>query len=124
MNDDLSNSEEKLMTHIWNHPHIGLRELIEKYEDPKPAGTTVATWLKRMQKKGYVGYDIKNGVRLYFPLVAKEKYLKSRFSGFIHQLFGDSTTAFASFFARQTKMSESELRALRALIDQQIGDES
>jgi predicted transcriptional regulator len=35
-----------------------MKELIEKYPDPKPATTTIATLLKRMQDKGFVAYNL------------------------------------------------------------------
>ena len=45
----LTKSEEQLMELIWKYEKVFLKDIIESYPDPKPAGTTIATLLKRMQ---------------------------------------------------------------------------
>jgi BlaI family transcriptional regulator, penicillinase repressor len=54
----LSKAEEQLMELIWQQEKIFLKDLVEAHPDPKPASTTVATLLKRMQDKGFVGYEL------------------------------------------------------------------
>ena len=55
-NMKLSNAEEKLIKLIWAHEKVFMKDLINLYPNPKPAKTTIATLLKRMQDKGFVGY--------------------------------------------------------------------
>ena len=38
----------------------------------------------------------------------------------IKQFFGNSTTQFASFFAKETSMSKEELQQIRDLIDDEL----
>ena len=49
----LSKTEEQIMELIWKKERAFLKELIDCYPDPKPATTTIATLLKRMQDKGF-----------------------------------------------------------------------
>ena len=116
----LSNTEEQLITHLWSLRKAYMKDLINCYEVPKPAATTIATLLKRMKDKGYVDYESEGRSRLYYPKVKKEDYVNGKFQGFMNNFFEDSTSQFASFFTRKTNMSKSELEELRALIDQQI----
>jgi BlaI family penicillinase repressor len=51
----LSKAEEQVMEYLWSAETIFFKDLLEKFPEPKPAGTTVATLLKRMQDKGFVG---------------------------------------------------------------------
>ena len=51
----LSKTEEQLMEYLWNQEKAFLKDLIDAFPDPKPAATTVATLLKRMTDKGFVG---------------------------------------------------------------------
>lgn len=51
----LSKSEEKLMELIWSNQPIFMKELLEIIPAPKPAPSTVATLLKRMQQKDTLG---------------------------------------------------------------------
>ena len=116
----LSKTEEQLITHLWSLRKAYMKDLINCYEVPKPAATTIATLLKRMKDKGYVDYESEGRSRLYYPKVKKEDYVNGKFQGFMNNFFEDSTSQFASFFTRKTNMSKSELEELRALIDQQI----
>ena len=116
----LSKTEEQLITHLWSLGKAYMKDLINCYDDAKPAATTIATLLKRMQAKGYVDYDSEGRSRLYFAKVKKEDYVNGQFQGFVSNFFEDSASQFASFFTRKTNMSKAELEALRALIDQQI----
>ena len=55
----LSKSEEELMNHLWRLKKSIMKDLINAYQDPKPATTTVATLLKRMQIKKFIDYEQK-----------------------------------------------------------------
>lgn len=97
-----------------------MKELIECFPDPKPATTTVATLLKRMQDKGFVAYTLYGNSREYYPLVEKKDYFSKQMSGMIKNFFNDSVAQFGSFFARDTSMSTQELEELRNIIDEEI----
>lgn len=116
----LSNSEEQLMNHLWNLGPAYMKDLITQYDDPKPAQTTIATLLKRMQDKGYIDYVTEGRSRKYNSLVTKEDYVAGRFQGFVKSFFGDSSVQFASFFAQSNTMSKDELQQLRSMIDHEI----
>lgn len=118
----LSKTEELLMTHLWDLKEAFMKDLIECYDEPKPATTTVATLLKRMQDKGFVDFVAEGRARKYFPKVTKEEYVSGQFKGFVNSFFGDSTAQFASFFAKSTNMTKEELKALRKMIDNQISE--
>ena len=116
----LSKTEEHLMEHIWRLDKAFMKDLIEQYDDPKPASTTIATLLKRMKDKGFIDYRAVGRSREYFPLVAKATYFESHFRSLIHDFFGNSASQFASFFTKNTDLSEKELKELRSVIDQEI----
>ncbi len=116
----LSKSEEQLMQLLWNHNRAFIGDLIEGYPEPKPALTTVATLLKRMQDKGFVSYKQQGRAREYYPVVAKEAYFSKQFNGMIKNFFNDSTSQFASFFTQETDMTKDELERLKKLIDLEI----
>jgi len=116
----LSNSEEHLMQILWKQKRAFMKDLIDAYEDPKPASTTVATLLKRMQDKKFVDYKQLGRSREYFPLVKKSDYFSKHVNGLIKNFFNDSPSQFASFFTKETDLTKTELEELRSLIDQQI----
>ena len=116
----LSKTEELLMTHLWDLEEAFLKDLIDQYEEPKPANTTIATLLKRMQDKEFVAFTMEGRSRKYYPVVTKDAYLSRKLKGIVHNFFGDSATQFASFFTNSTDMSKDELESLRKMIDNQI----
>ena len=116
----LSKSEEQLMQVLWDQKKAFISDLLAAYPEPKPAITTVATLLRRMQDKGFVGYEQLGRAREYFPAVAKEDYFSKQMNGMIKSFFNDSASQFASFFTKKTNMSKEELESLKKLIDQEI----
>ncbi len=116
----LSKAEEQLMEYIWTSKKAFLKDLIEQYPDPKPAVTTIATLLKRMTDKGFVGYKEYGKSREYYALIEKENYFSKHMKNMIQQFFNNSALQFASFFTKETPLSEKELKELRDMIDQQL----
>ncbi|MDP9047542.1 MAG: BlaI/MecI/CopY family transcriptional regulator [Bacteroidota bacterium] len=116
----LTETEEQLMDFIWEKGHTFMKDIIESYPEPKPAPTTVATLLKRMQNKGFVGYKLMGNSRQYHPLVKKSAYFSKHVNGLIKNFFGSSAMQFASFFTTETDLTSKELEDLRKIIDNEI----
>ena len=116
----LSKTEEQLMEYLWNQEKAFLKDLIDAFPDPKPAATTVATLLKRMTDKGFVGYKLYGNSREYHPMVKKSDYFSKQMKGMIKNSFNDSVLQFASFFTKTSNLSAAELKELRKMIDHEI----
>ena len=117
---ELTKTEEDLMNHLWKMEKAFMKDILEAYPDPKPAPSTVATLLKRMQDKNFVGYTLYGKSREYFPMVKKKDYFSKHVNGLIKSFFNDSATQFASFFTKETNLTKEELEDLKALIDSEI----
>ena len=50
MNLELTKAEEKVMKILWSIQRGLIRDVVSKYEEPKPAYTTVATIIKILEK--------------------------------------------------------------------------
>ncbi|HSF52352.1 MAG TPA: BlaI/MecI/CopY family transcriptional regulator [Algoriphagus sp.] len=116
----LTPTEEELMNHLWRLKRAFMKDLLESYPEPKPATTTISTLLTRMQEKNFVGYDSLGKSRQYFPLVSKENYFAKHIQGLIKNFFNDSPAQFASFFTKKAELTQEELEALKAIIDDQL----
>jgi len=116
----LSNAEEQLMQLLWKKQKAFMKDLIDAYPEPKPAQTTVATLLKRMQEKNFVDYNQVGRSREYFPLVKKADYFGKQVKGMIQNFFNNDAAQFASFFTESTDLTKEQLEDLRSIIDQQI----
>ena len=118
----LSKAEEQLMQYLWKRNKAFMKDLLEDFPNPKPATTTVATLLKRMSDKGFISYKTIGKSREYYPLVKKSDYFSKHVNGLIKNFFNNSASQFASFFTKETNLSNEELEELRKIIDQQIKD--
>ena len=116
----LSKSEEQLMELIWKQEKVFMKDLIESLPDPKPAATTIATLLKRMQDKGFVGYTVFGNSRQYHPLVKKTDYFSRYMKGIIKDYFDNSPLQFASFFTSTANLTSAELEDLKKIVDKEI----
>ena len=116
----LSKSEEQLMQYLWKRERAFMKDLLEAFPEPKPATTTVATLLKRMSDKGFVGYTLFGKSREYYPLVKKEDYFSRHLNGLIESFFDNNASQFASFFAKKTDLTKAQLEELKSLIDSEI----
>ena len=116
----LTNAEEQLMKHLWKLGKAYLKNILDEFPEPKPAATTIATLLKRMVDKKFVGYNQHGSNREYYPLVQKSDYCNTHLNGMIKEFFNNSASQFASFFTSETNLTEKELEDLKRIIDQQL----
>jgi BlaI family penicillinase repressor len=117
---NLTNAEEKLMNLIWEKGSAFMKDILDAYPEPKPATTTVATMLKRLQEKGALSFKLYGNSREYIPLVNKTQYFSKKVNVMIKKFFNDSPAQFASFFAKETELDTKELEKLRKIIDEQL----
>lgn len=77
-NQTLTKSEMTVMNILWEMPDGGtVYDVLAKYEEPKPAYTTTATFMKILEKKGYLEAKKLSGrTYTYSPLVSKEDYCR------------------------------------------------
>ncbi|MEO5564846.1 MAG: BlaI/MecI/CopY family transcriptional regulator [Chitinophagaceae bacterium] len=116
----LSKTEEQLMNYIWKLEKAFLKDLIDCFPNPKPASTTVATLLKRMSDKRFVGHTLYGNSREYYSLIKKEDYFSKQVNGMIKNHFDDSVLQFASFFTTTNNLTKAQLEELRKHIDEEI----
>jgi len=116
----LTETEIILMEILWQREKVFMKDILEDYADPKPASTTIATLLKRMQNKDLVGYKLYGNSREYFPKVKKEDYFQGEMTSMIDRFFNSSVSQFASFFTSNSKLSQKQLKELREIIDKEI----
>lgn len=116
----LSKTEEQLMDIIWKYENVFFKELLDSYSEPKPASTTVATFLKRMQDKGFIDYRLFGNSRQYYPLVKRDDYFSKGIKEMVKDYFDDSSLQFASFFTKTSNMTVAELEDLKKIVEQEL----
>ncbi len=116
----LSTAEEQLMQHLWRLEKAFMKDLLEAYPEPKPANTTIATLIKRMSNKGFVGYTLHGALREYHPLVKKKDYFSRQVNRLVKHFFNGSPSQFVSFFSKEANLTKEQLEDLKTIIDSEI----
>ncbi len=108
----LTKAEEQVMQILWKLEKGTVQDVREKFENSKPARTTIATVLNILENKGFATHTINGRVNIYSPLVAKEIYSKTQLFGIMKNYFNNSFASMASFFAKENNLSIEELDEL------------
>lgn len=108
----LTKAEEQIMQILWEMGEGLVKDIRDRFSDPKPARNTVSTVVRILEKKGFIGHRAYGNVHLYFPIVSKGEYSKTQLFGLMESYFNNSFPAMASFFAREKDLSLRELEEL------------
>jgi BlaI family transcriptional regulator, penicillinase repressor len=119
-NTPLTRAEEQVMQKLWRLQKAFVKDLIEEFEEPRPAYNTVSTIIRILEKKGFVGYKSYGNTYEYFPLISQPEYSATYLGNFVQKYFGNSYKNLVSFFATQENMSIEELEAIRKVMDDEI----
>jgi predicted transcriptional regulator len=116
----LTRAESELMNRLWDHSQgLTVKQLVESYPEPQPAYTTVGTFLKILEAKGFVEHRRENGsgrTFVYSPLLTRDKYVTQVLRDVKDNIFGSSVKKMLSFFVEHEEIDEDELREIMALI--------
>lgn len=116
----LTNAEEQVMKHLWKLEKAYMKNILEEFPEPKPASTTLATLLKRMIDKGFVGFNQHGSNREYYPLIKRDQYFSKHINSLVKDFFNDSVSQFASFFTNETNLSTKDLEELKQIVDNKL----
>ena len=109
---ELTKAEEQIMQELWILEKAFVKEIVDKLPEPKPAYNTVSTVIRILEKKGFVDHYAYGKTHQYFPLISKTDYTKSYFRNFLNGYFSNSFQEMVSFFAKEDKLSLSELEEI------------
>lgn len=108
----LTKAEEQVMQILWDLGEGLVKDIRDRFDDPKPARNTVSTVVRVLEKKKYITHKAFSNVHLYYPLVSKKEYSRKQLFGLMENYFDNSFPVMASFFAREKDLSMKELTGL------------
>ena len=115
--EKLTAQEEAAMRIIWEIGPCVVRALQERYPEPKPPYTTLASVVKNLERKRFVKSRRCGNVYEYYPIVEPEAYKKAFMREAVSNLFANSYKELVSFFAREEKISAKELEEIIRMIE-------
>lgn len=115
----LTKAEMQVMGILWTMPEGGsVYDVLEHYDEPKPAYTTVATFLKILQNKEFVRSERMQGRQQRFvPIVSKDDYTRKVMEEVKDNFFDGSKLSFVRYFMKEEKISAEELQELIKMVE-------
>ena len=119
MNIQFTDRQLDIMAVLWENGAATVAEVRDALPD-ELAYTTVLTILRTLEEKGYVTHDEEGRAHRYRPLVAREKAEKSAVSKLVKKLFRGSPELLLTQLVADRKLTDDDLKRMRALIDEQL----
>jgi predicted transcriptional regulator len=116
----LTKAEEQIMQILWDLKEGVVKDVVEQFEEPRPAYTTVATVLKVLENKGFVSCRKIGNTNLFSPGVTKHEYARFQFSSLLKDYFSGSFPKLATFFAKENNLSISELEEMLKITESEL----
>lgn len=117
-NKSLTKSEFQVMDILWSLPEQSgfTNDILNAYPDPKPAYTTLATFLKILKEKGFVQSENVGKMLRYTAVVKRDEYTRSFMKDVKNTFFGGSLLSFVSFFAKEENLGQEEIDQIIRII--------
>jgi BlaI family transcriptional regulator, penicillinase repressor len=119
---ELTKAEEQVMQILWNMEEGIVRDIVDQFQEPRPAYNTVSTVLRVLEKKGFVDHKAYGTTYVYFPLISKKDYSKFQFTNLIRNYFNGSFPKMAAFFAKENNLSIQELEEMMNMAKDELQD--
>lgn len=117
---DLTRAEEEVMQVLWKIEKGFVKEILEHFDEPKPAYNTVSTIVRILQDKGFVEHKAYGRTHEYYPVISKDDYSKSHLSNFVNDYFSNSYGQMVSFFAKENKISVREMEEIMRIMEGEV----
>jgi BlaI family penicillinase repressor len=108
----LTKAEEQVMQMLWKIREGFIRDIMDAIPAPKPHQNTVATILKILVEKEFIGIRVFGRQHQYFPLISKDAYSKASMKNLVKSYFGGSFSEAVSFMIKENNISLEDLETL------------
>ena len=71
---ELTPKEEEIMQFFWKEGALFVKDLVEKYPDPKPHFNTLSTYVRALEEKGFLSHESFGTTYRYFTVISNEEY--------------------------------------------------
>ena len=112
----LTKAEERIMIILWDLEKGFIKDIQEKFPEPRPPYNTISTIVRVLVKKEIISYKSYGGSHQYYPLISREHYRSEQMGRLMSNYFGNSLKEVVHFFSEKKSLSLEELdEALKML---------
>ncbi len=113
---ELTHAEEEVMQILWKLRKAFIKEILDRFDEPRPAYSTVSTIIRILTEKGFVNYRAYGRTYQYFPVISKDDYRKARMGRFVRDYFSNSYRQMVSFFAQEDSITVKEMEDIMQMM--------
>ena len=110
----LTKVEFQVMSILWDINHSACAwDIIERWEEPKPAYTTIATYLKMLYERGYVDFFKNKGegkTHMYVAKIGRAEYTRKTMQEVKKNFFDGSVKSMLSFFVKEENLTAKDIQ--------------
>jgi predicted transcriptional regulator len=117
---ELTRAEEQVMQVLWKIKKGFVKDILEHFNEPKPAYNTISTIVRILQDKGFVSHKAYGRTHEYYPVVSKNDYSKNHLNNFVNDYFSNSFEKMVSFFAREKGISVKEMEEIMKIMEGEV----
>jgi BlaI family penicillinase repressor len=116
----ISEAEWEIMKVVWAKGRCSAGQVIEalKESDASWHPKTIKTFLVRLVNKEVLGFHKEGRAYVYWALVSEKECVDAASESFLQRVFGGSLKPMLAHFVEHKKLSASEIRDLKRLLDQ------
>jgi BlaI family transcriptional regulator, penicillinase repressor len=109
---ELTAKEEEIMQFFWTDGALFVKQLVDKYPDPKPHFNTISTYVRALEEKAFLAHESFGTTYRYFPIVQAEEYQNRTLKNVVKKYFNNSYLNVVNSFIRSEDVSIDEIRKL------------
>lgn len=114
----LTEKEQVLMQILWKRGPMLVREMVDAYpEEPSPHFNTVATTLRILEDKGFVGHNTLGGSHQFYAILEKDEVRNRSIAEIVRNFFDNSYKNAVSALVEDEKLSVDELKEIISIIE-------
>lgn len=113
----LTDKEEEIMTRLWEHGPLFVREIVELYPEPRPHFNTVATTVRILEQKGFVSHESISGSHRFYATVSIDDCRSRSLGKVIANYFRGSYRDAVSALVAEEKITADDLRELLDMVE-------
>ncbi len=123
MTMQISDAEKVVMDILWRSAPSTAKLIIAQIDPAHQwQDKTVKTLINRLLKKGAINFEKEGREYLYYPVLKEQDYIAEASSSFVERVFNGKVSSLVAAFAKQQKLSKSDLAELKSLLNDLEGE--
>lgn len=120
--EKLTDKEEETMILLWKYGPCAVKDLLQYYSEPRPHINTVSSFVRTLEKKGYVGHEQgRYGGFNYFAIKPIKEYRRNAVGKLVNQYFGNCFSMISQL-VEDEQIDADQLRQLLDMVENKKHD--